>query len=261
MPNPADLLTSADAAARLGVGVTAIKRWADQGRLPCVRTAGGHRRFRRRDVERLGHAAAGDEWAPWMEALVERADVHAALALLFAERARRGAWHAVAEYVGELLEVIGERWVAGTMTVAQEHVASAGLQRAIALAVETLPVGAGARRALVAPAEGDEHTLGLALAELCLREAGWRAESTGSRTRTVDVVERVRTGELAMVALSASALMTGRRALRAQVRAVGAACQRQGVALVLGGSGVWPEPPPFGVRLRRWEEFYRASIR
>jgi excisionase family DNA binding protein len=37
----------------LGVGATTIKRWADEGRLPHIRTLGGHRRFNRSVVESL----------------------------------------------------------------------------------------------------------------------------------------------------------------------------------------------------------------
>lgn len=42
---------------------TSIKRWADAGRLPARKTAGGHRRYRRRDVQSLleeGIDAPGD---------------------------------------------------------------------------------------------------------------------------------------------------------------------------------------------------------
>ncbi len=44
------LITTREAAARLGVGTTTIKRWSDEGVLACVRTAGGHRRYREEDV-------------------------------------------------------------------------------------------------------------------------------------------------------------------------------------------------------------------
>lgn len=43
-------LTTSEAAAMLGVSVPTIRLWADQGRVPCHRTAGGHRRF---EVEEL----------------------------------------------------------------------------------------------------------------------------------------------------------------------------------------------------------------
>lgn len=254
------LLTSAAAARALGVGVTAVKRWADAGVLRCIKTAGGHRRFHHADVERLrsdARDANADPWAEWLDALLHRADLNAVLALLFGERAARGTWYQAADHLGQLLVVIGERWAAGELTVAQEHLASASLQRALALVAETMPVAREARRCVLAAAEGDEHTLGLSLAELCLRERGWRAEWLGSPARTIDVCERVREGAH-MVALSASAAMDSRRALGMQVRIVGGACQRAGIPLILGGTGRWPEPPPFGIRLKGWRDFHAA---
>ena len=39
------------AAAIAGVSTSTLRRWADEGRVPSFRTAGGHRRFRVRDVQ------------------------------------------------------------------------------------------------------------------------------------------------------------------------------------------------------------------
>lgn len=47
------LLTVGAAAERVGVSVDTIRRWADQGHLPCVRTPGRQRRFRAADVDAL----------------------------------------------------------------------------------------------------------------------------------------------------------------------------------------------------------------
>jgi len=51
--NGARLLTTGEAAAILGVTDSTIKRWVRGGRLACVVTPGGHRRYRSGDVERL----------------------------------------------------------------------------------------------------------------------------------------------------------------------------------------------------------------
>ena len=257
---PETLLSSAAVAQALGVGVSAVKRWADAGLLRCVKTAGGHRRFSRRDLEqfRTSTPGAADPWSHWIDTL-QRGEMNAILALLFGERATRGAWHGVAEHLGPLLFTIGERWARGELTVAQEHLATSSLQRALAVVAETLPVVREAPRCVLAAAEGEEHSLGLSLAELCLREQGWRAEWLGTPTRPVDVTERVKAGA-DMVALSASSVMSDRRALRAQVRSVGHACQRAGIPLILGGAGRWPDPPAFGVRLERWSDF-QARLR
>jgi putative two-component system response regulator len=51
-PGPAPI-TLQEAAATLGVSASRLRRWADEGRIPAVRTAGGHRRFPIDAVRRL----------------------------------------------------------------------------------------------------------------------------------------------------------------------------------------------------------------
>jgi excisionase family DNA binding protein len=45
-----ELLTRAQVAALLSVSPSTVTRWADEGRLTCVRTLGGHRRYQKRDI-------------------------------------------------------------------------------------------------------------------------------------------------------------------------------------------------------------------
>jgi len=70
-PNPSrrapigepDWLTLGQAAKFLGVAQSTIRKWSDQGRVPAFYTPGGHRRYRRRDLEafvdRSGPGRAG----------------------------------------------------------------------------------------------------------------------------------------------------------------------------------------------------------
>lgn len=48
-----ELMTPAEVAAVFGVQAKTVAAWARAGRLDAVRTLGGHRRYRRSDVERL----------------------------------------------------------------------------------------------------------------------------------------------------------------------------------------------------------------
>ena len=50
-PNEFDWLTLGQAATFLGVAQSTIRKWSDQGRVPTFYTPGGHRRYRRRDLE------------------------------------------------------------------------------------------------------------------------------------------------------------------------------------------------------------------
>lgn len=44
-------LSTRDVADRLGIAQDTVSRWADDGRIACIRTPGGWRRFRPQDVE------------------------------------------------------------------------------------------------------------------------------------------------------------------------------------------------------------------
>src|SRR5436853_3337883 len=46
-----DWLTLGQAAKYLGVAQSTIRKWSDQGLVPAFYTPGGHRRFRRRDLD------------------------------------------------------------------------------------------------------------------------------------------------------------------------------------------------------------------
>lgn len=56
-------LTPSEAAKRLHVSPNTIARWANEGRIPCVVTLGGHRRFRPRDIDAVVRemSARGEE--------------------------------------------------------------------------------------------------------------------------------------------------------------------------------------------------------
>ena len=48
---PTEWLTLGEAARYLGVAQSTIRKWSDLGRVPAFYTPGGHRRFRRRDLD------------------------------------------------------------------------------------------------------------------------------------------------------------------------------------------------------------------
>src|SRR5437773_5559916 len=49
--NEPDWLTLGQAAKYLGVAQSTIRKWSDVGRVPTFYTPGGHRRYRRRDLD------------------------------------------------------------------------------------------------------------------------------------------------------------------------------------------------------------------
>jgi excisionase family DNA binding protein len=66
-------LSLSEASARLGVHPTTLRRWADSGTFPYLRTPGGHRRFRTADVVAWTQGAQATALAPPPETLVQSA--------------------------------------------------------------------------------------------------------------------------------------------------------------------------------------------
>jgi len=262
-----DLVSTAEAARIAGVGASSVKRWADQKLLRCVRTAGGHRRFHREDLEAFlrEHGETVGSAQDWVETMLE-GGVFEIQGELYRARERLGSWHAVAGEIGRALHELGERWKQGAITIIEEHVASEKLSRALSRVVETMPSNSGDPQCLLATAENDEHTLGLSLVELCLRETTWGTVWSGRRTPNRELAALTLAGQIDMVAVSASAASTDAGRLAKEAEELGRACRTAGIILLLGGSGAWPEEPRYGTRihdvttLHRLAASWRASL-
>lgn len=256
----AAMLTTTEVAEAAAVAPSTIKRWADQGVLPFSRTAGGHRRFERFHIERflreqpVSIASSAPVATAWVRCLVGGRR-HEIDGRLLEARGRLGCWWRVADELAVALAEMGKQWECGRLTVADEHVASDALARALARVGDALPIHIDGPKCLLACVGEDEHTLGLSLAELCLRELGWSPLWLGRRTPVGEVVRLVSGGQVAIVALSASALLGDQQALRATADEVGVACKESGVGLLLGGAGAWPAQPSYGVRVTSFAAF------
>ena len=260
-----DLLSTREAAGVLGVGTTSIKRWADSGLLECVRTPGGHRRFPRQSVEAMlelhGGAPANDgDTDGWLRLLIDGSGPTDVYKRLIRERIALGGYVQVCEQLGAALYEMGERWQAGELTIGQEHLAVERLHRGAARACEDLVLAPDAARALLATAEGEEHTIGLSLAELVLREAGWETRWCGRRTPFAAIRGFVAAGECSLVVISASAHSADPEVLEDQASRLAELCDKHNVHLVLGGSGSWPDSLVKVHRLRSYRGLAKMSV-
>jgi len=256
-------LTTAEAARLAGVGASSVKRWADSSVLRCVRTAGGHRRFLREELERFlreqGGGLTSDAAGDWVD-LMLAAGIFELQGELLRARDRLGAWYRVAAELGTALEELGERWARSEISVLEEHMASEKLGRAIQRTVESLPSSPANPRAVLATALNDDHTLGLSLVELCLREVGWTGVWSGRCTPTQELITLAESGEVSMLALSASLSSSDPKPLAREARRLGDACRAVGVDLLLGGAGAWPEQLAYGTRVRDLPSLHRLAL-
>jgi len=262
---PRTLLTTREAAELLRVGPTSIKRWADSGLITCVKTPGGHRRYDRDSVLAMlgpkADAPAGPGSEPiearWIELLGRAGPIAEVTDALQRERKRTGAWWAVADGMARVLREVGRRWEAGALSILEEHLISARLMRAVNQCAEEIGVAADASACLLLTAAGEDHTLPLALAELCLREAGWSARWAGRRTPLDQTAAFVASGAVRMLVVSGTAYSSDAASLALQAQTLGAACRAAGVRLVLAGSARWPTRAAYGDRLASFEELGR----
>jgi excisionase family DNA binding protein len=153
-----ELLPLSAVAAALGVSSSTVRRLADQGALPGTRTEGGHRRFRRGDVQRLARERrrrpALRPWELPTQPLPATAELLEGDGWALAERAARSLYDP--QYLG---------WFAAPQGIARAHTWLAALTDAVA---------AGAPREALATtaAYADAATLGGATAAEVVRFLG-----------------------------------------------------------------------------------------
>jgi excisionase family DNA binding protein len=254
----AALVTTPEAARMLDVGPTTIKRWVDQGRLTCITTPGGHRRFELRELQRFRQAMGGqpdDVTFRCLEELLHGGGSYGLQSLMIELRGRLGSWWRAADHLGVVLTELGRQWEAGSCSVAQEHCATHRFLEALGTCMGALPSPPSGPRCMLATAEGEDHTLGLSLAELCVREAGWASLWLGGATPTAILVEAIDEHRPEMVAVSASAWSSDGAALQQHCESIAIACRRAGARLVLGGRGAWPVSPAYGARVHDFAAF------
>ena len=249
-----------DAMRLLGVGSTTIKRWADADKLPFIRTAGGHRRFRRSAVEQLLRSRHGEQadtaaayrWVRWLRTR-DAAFINTEIAAL---RSELGDWFRVADFLGVVATEIGECWADAEFSMVDERIASARLELALATVSGEMRVTEDAPVCLLATLEGERHSLGLWLTRLCLSSAGFDTQWAGVDLPVAAVVEHIRDPEtsLDVVALSASRWMSDYATLRRGYRDIAAACRERNIVLVIGGRGAWPHDLDYGHRCHSFEE-------
>jgi excisionase family DNA binding protein len=246
--NKKDLLTSTAAAARLGVTVSTVKRWADDGTLPHVRTAGGHRRFLARVVEDFANPSHV-EASHWIEKLTTGTGTFGIRSLLLQERDKAGSYAGAMTTLSLVLKAMGDKWSKGELTIHEEHIASARLVRALAQLSDAYVSSGGGARCLLAVPEMEDHTLGLSMLEVCLRELGWEVTWLGGNTPKTSLINAIRAGGYRAVALSASIHYRHTENLKSYVQDLEEVCQETKTLLWLGGSAPWPEACSYASRM------------
>ncbi|MAT40164.1 MAG: hypothetical protein CL946_11235 [Ectothiorhodospiraceae bacterium] len=208
-------LNSKEAAEILGVNVSTIKRWTDEGKLECMKTAGGHRKFLPghltkfleeneqhagsenvsllskeldpdlRSLKLNGHLGSAKDYFMQHAFACNHDKVSQLLTLLFVKE--YPVYQIYDELVSPTLHDVGELWKDGSIAVAEEHLASSTISDALVrfqTVTDYPPKGEG--RALLLNMSTELHTIPLKMLQHLLELRGFAVLSTGQVTPSDD---------------------------------------------------------------------------
>jgi DNA-binding transcriptional MerR regulator len=160
---------------------------------------------------------------------------------------RDGLYRFLVETAAPLAVLVGEAWASGEIHVFEEHLFTEQLQSVLRQAISQAPAAGGAPRVLLSTLPGEQHGLGLLMAEAACTLEGAESVSLGLQTPVSELVAAVLAKRADVLALSVSA---GYPAAALQ-EAVGSLRRAllPAVELWCGGAGATRlKRPPSGVR-------------
>lgn len=150
--------------------------------------------------------------------------------------ARQGLQRFVQDTVAPLAQRIGEGWEQGRMEVFEEHLFTELTKRLLRQSIAALPAASRRPRILLTTLPGEQHLLGLLMAETLFALEGADCVPLGTQTPLQEISRAAIAHQVNVVALSFSAAFLQRQipALLQQLRKG----LDSGIALWVGGSGV-----------------------
>jgi excisionase family DNA binding protein len=255
--DPSRYLSTVRAANALGVSVSTVKRWVDDGILPAHRTAGGHRKLLRAEVlalARQGDLPRGDLAASCLASPGDRGAGLESFAAAMEESLLRGQGPGVSAIIrraygsGVAIETLADRviapamakvgheWETGRIDVWQEHRGTELCAAALYDLKDELESRAERNRpvAVGGASEGDPYLLPTLLAQFVLLDAGWEAVNLGPDTPLPSLMNALRELRPRLLWLSISYLEDSEGFINSYKELYRVA-ERQGVAVAIGG--------------------------
>jgi methanogenic corrinoid protein MtbC1 len=242
---------------RTGVPSDTIRKWEQRyGVLHPERTTGGQRRYSELDVARvewlkerlhegyrIGEAAAllgaGDQVARTVEELRNgivaatiASDVDALGQLVDQALALSTLDESFVDVLTPALAEVGERWASGSVSVAQEHLASSTVRAALQKLLSDQRADVHGT-AVLACAPGERHEIGLLMLAVMLRSEGWQVAYLGADTPVADAVALADGLDATALCFSAAS----KEGARALDRELATSPPRESLTVVVGGRG------------------------
>jgi len=268
------LLTTQQAADRLGLSVSTVKRLVESNQIRAVKTPGGHRRITLDTVEQYassrglitvektvsapvsvvstGRLRAVDESLEYWQAALKSALIHSHV-----EEARHavrtvygssGSATALADQlISPVMRKIGHAWQDGRIEVFQEHHAChllADILYELVRQIRSRNKRSGfdqvAPMAIGATPEGDHYTLTGMLCELCLLERGWNVRNLGCHLPIIELSQAITDLKPKISWLSVHHLLNEQQFL-VDLQRLFETARVMKSSLVVGGMGITPQ--------------------
>jgi methanogenic corrinoid protein MtbC1 len=221
-------LTTKDVARLLLVSEATVKRWADDGLLLPKKTVGGHRRFTIQSVARLRREQGIAPAAQSAAKSVRKKTVPGRLpsaesfsALLLSDKEAEAAAQLIDAYlqnhalatlfdttITKAMHRVGDLWFNGTITIADEHLATRVMLSALQkLRGIVVPGPATGLKAVCCGVEGDLHELPIHLAEIIFESEGWDTSNLGPNTPLFTLRDLVAQKKPDLVCISARSIV------------------------------------------------------
>lgn len=155
---------------------------------------------------------------------------------------KQGMPEFLSKTITQLNQMVGEAWMRGDIRVFEEHLYSEQITSVLRAAITTIRNPAGIPRILMTTLPGEQHSLGLLMAEATLSLSGAQCTMLGVQTPIGEIVLAAQAHQSDIVALSFTLSMpplqikSGLQQLRQALP--------QHVALWVGGSGVARQKKP-----------------
>lgn len=239
-----DAFTLTEAAERLGVHYMTAYRYVRTGRLVAEKR-GGQWVVDVAELDRFSDPEEQDRTRArvlpsQLEGRLLAGDENGAMQLIEgAMGSGAGAEEIYLDLLAPALAHIGERWAAGEISIADEHIATATSMRVIGRIGPRLAKRGRTRGVvLVAGVSGDHHTLPSALLRDLLRAQGFEVQDLGANTPVESIIDRAESiSDLIAIGLAATNT-DNESSIRETVAALAADLD---VPVVLGGAAIEDE--------------------
>lgn len=264
MTEPLRYFSTSTVAKALGVSVSTVKRWVEDGDLPACRTVGKHRRILGSDVLRLvrreqwPHVDLGllgesgqDQPPPATESMADQLYQHLVegdvetSSILIQDCYQRGLRmdRLADEVVAPAMHRIGHGWECGELDVWQEHRGTQVCLHALLGLKQQLEknIDPGRPVALGGGPEYDHYTLANLLVEMLLLDHGWRVIPIGPNTPMGSFRRALKEFRPHLMWISCSYLPDPHQ-FRREYQELYEEAESDGVAVALGGQALAESP-------------------